>query len=112
LEALLVFAGVLALLGMFVAAFQGIADKSAVAMEKTAAIAEAKKCASVIDAVFSNSGGKPKTILENCFPKGPHEIMVKGFATEKTAFTIAETIRLVPYGNEMVLEVTTPDHYQ
>jgi uncharacterized protein (UPF0333 family) len=112
LEALLVLAAVLGLFGIFVTAFQGITDKSVLAAEKSEAIAEAKKCAAVIDAVFSNSGGKPKTILENCFPKGPHEILVKGFAGEKTAFTIAETIRLVPYGNELVLEVITPEHYK
>ncbi len=105
-------AAVLALLGIFVAAFQGISEKSGIATEKAEAIAQAKKCAAVIDSVFANSGGKPKTVLQNCIPKGPHEILVKEFEREKTAFTIAETIELVPHGNETVLEVTTPDHYK
>lgn len=102
----------LALFSVFIGTFEKISEKSWVASEKAMAVAQAKKCAAVIDSVFANSGGKPKTILENCVPKGPHEILVKEFEREKTAFTIAETIELVPHGNETVLEVTTPDHYQ
>ncbi|MBU0636070.1 hypothetical protein KKE06_03520 [Candidatus Micrarchaeota archaeon] len=112
LEALLVFAIFLGSLGLFVNVLEGLNEKSRETNAKTNAISASKKCAAIIDMVFANSGGKPRTLIHNCVPFAPHQIQVNHFSHEKTAFTIAEQIKLVQAGNQTVLEVSSPDHYQ
>ena len=112
LEVILVFAVFLGLLGLFVSALQEITTQGTNAREKTNAIAESKKCAAIIDTIFANSGGKPRTLIHNCVPFAPHQIQVNHFSQEKIAFTIANQIELVQVGNQTVLEVRSPDHYQ
>lgn len=112
LEGLLVIATWMALVGLFLAAFQSVASQNVLANEKWRAIGLAKECAGIIDALYANSGGKPAIVLHHCMPNGPHEIQIIGFAFERTAFTLAEKIEPVQQGNETVLEVKTPVHYQ
>lgn len=112
LEAIIVFALFLALLGIFIKAGTGLGEQTAEFNEKIVAISESKKCAGIIDSVFANSGGKPRTLIHNCVPVSPHQIQVNRFSHEKIAFTIAKTIELVQIGNQTILEVKSPDHYK
>lgn len=112
IEALLVLGLFFALFGTFLSSANSLKTGSEEFNAKASSISDSKQCALLVDSLYSNSGGKPKTQIQNCTPKKSHEIQVKGNETEKTAFTIADTTRLVAGSGQSTLEVITPEHYR
>lgn len=109
---MLVFAAFLGILVLLLGAGNHLQQNMIAAGEHTVSIQNAKSCAGIIDSIFANSGGKPKTRLPNCIPSEPHFMQANGFGIEKKAFTIAKQVTLVTFNGQSVLEVTTPDHYK
>lgn len=112
LESLWITLIILSVIGLLTTTILTIQDRFETANTKTKAIAKAKQCAGIVDALFSNSGGKPKIVLPNCVPAGFHQIQVTDFNQEKNAFTIAHELKTSIQNNQTILEVITPDHYE
>lgn len=112
LDWMLLFAAFLGILAIAISASSSVAEKMVWSGQKSAAIQTAKSCASIIDAVFANAGGKPSLLIPNCTPKRPHVLNASGFEFEKETFTIADRVTLVQLNGQTVLEVLTPEHYR
>ncbi|MFH0955394.1 MAG: hypothetical protein V1777_04795 [Candidatus Micrarchaeota archaeon] len=114
LEHLLVFAAFLGFLALLLGTGNELQSKMIQTGERITAIQNAKSCSQIIDSIFANAGGKPKTQLANCIPdpEQPHFIFANGFGIEKKAYILAEHVALVSFNGATVLEVTTPDHYR
>lgn len=112
LESMITVLFTLALLGIMTAALSHWQEKNTEGNEKTMLLEKSKYCASLADAVYSNTSATIALQSAQCFPTAPHFIAAKQNENQKEAFTLAAMVRLVPQAGENTLEITPPAHYE
>ncbi len=76
------------------------------------ALAEAQKCALLVDSVFANNGGMPGATGTNCFQREKGSVSAKINDSEASAKLLAEAVFLNQQNSATILEVKSNAHYK
>jgi len=112
IEAMLSLLAFFCILGLFLETANTQLQETEKAIDGFRALAEAKKCALIIDSVFSNSGGMPGAKGINCFQAEKGIVNAKINGSEAGARILAEAVFLNRENAETILEVKSNAHYK
>ena len=112
IEAMLSILAFFCILGLFLDIAIEQSQQAGKAVNDFKALAEARKCALIIDAVFANSGGFPEETKINCFQEKKNFVSAKFENAKASAAIIAPEVFLNQQGALTMLEVKTNAHYK
>jgi len=110
-EALAAFLVFLAVISSFLGILLGQAEAAEKAGSSLKAKMQAEKCATIVDALYSNAGIQSVNLDANCFSWEGNKVKARFGSAEKEAFAFAENISMARTGNETIIEVGVNDHY-
>lgn len=112
IEAMLSLLAFFSILGLFLETANEQLKETEKATEEFRALAEAQKCALLVDSVFANAGGLPEATGINCFQQEKGIVSAKISNSKASANILAEAVFLNQQNSATILEVKSNAHYK
>lgn len=112
IEAMLSLLAFFCVLGLFLEAANEQLQETEKATEKFCALAEAQKCALLIDSVFVNAGSMPEATSINCFQEEKGIVSAKIKDSRASTNILAQAVFLNQQNAATILEVKSNAHYK
>jgi hypothetical protein len=110
-EAIIALLALFSITGLFLNIAVEQNQKTTELEQQAIAIAEAQKCALIIDSVFSNAAIPIGTSI-NCYQEEKNTVESKNSGKKASATIIAPSVFLNQQANNATMEVKTPAHYK